>query len=93
MKITITHDQSTIDPSETYSEEDFRLVKAAYEKELEVEILKAFPKAEIVFACGGDCCIKVEFPEHWVEPMEIWELEDEITNIVADVYATGNFWL
>ena len=93
MKITISHDQSSIDPSGAYSDEDFKTVKAAYEKELEFEILKAFPKAEIVFACGGDCCIKVEFPEHWVEPMEIWELEDEITNIVADVYATGNFWL
>ncbi len=93
MKITINHDQCSIDPSGTYPDRDFQLVKAAYEKELEVEISKAFPKAEIVFVCGGSRCIKVEFPEHWVEPMEIWEFEDEITNIVADVYATGNFWL
>lgn len=94
MKITITHDQSTIDPSGTYSDEDFQPVKAAYEKELKNALLNAYPNAEIEFVDGNNTyCVRVDPGIHGADPGVLFGMEDEITHIISDIYATGNFWL
>jgi len=51
MKITISHDQDTIDPSATYSDEQFAEFKASLETEYEAAILKEYPEAEV--DCSG----------------------------------------
>lgn len=94
MKITITHDQSTIDPSGTYSDEDFQLVLAAYEKEIKQELLKNCPDAEIEFVNGNNSyCVRVDPGSQWADPGVLFGMEDALTHIISDVYATGNFWL
>ena len=49
MKITVYHNQNTIDPAAIYSDEDFAEVIESLEAEYKKEFLKEFPHAEIDF--------------------------------------------
>jgi hypothetical protein len=86
MKITISHNQSTIDPSATVTDEAFPSVLADLERQYTKALLKEFPDAEIVFLNGDDThAIKVSDDDDG-------HLGFEVQRITEDVFATGTFW-
>jgi len=90
MKITISHDQETIDPSATCSEEQFNEVKASLEAEYTAAILKEYPDADI--DCSGtDSTYSIRVSGTGVEDPS--EIENEIQLICELVFETGNFWI
>lgn len=89
MKIIISHDQESIDPSESYTEEQFCEVREALEKEYEAALKKEFPEAEIEFIEGNDPrSIRVE-GTGMNDPSGI---EDEVQRMCEIVFETGLFW-
>jgi hypothetical protein len=89
MKITITHDQSSIDPSATCSDEQFEQVRQALEAEYELAILAEYPNAEIEFAVSSDTYAIRVTESGMDDPSDI---EDNVQRICECVYETGNFW-
>jgi hypothetical protein len=89
MKITISHDQDSIDPSATYSDEQFADVRKALEAEYEKAIHAEYPEAEIDFS-GTDttCAIRVT-GTGMDDPSGI---EDNVQGICERVFETGSFW-
>ena len=91
MNITITHDQNSIDPSATYSDDQFIEVQSSLESEYLKNLKKEFPDAEIDF-CHGDSGGKdiavtgtgLNYP---------YDIEDEVQRICESVFETGNFWV
>jgi len=90
MKITIRHDQSSIDPSATYSEEQFTEVKESLENEYTNAILTEYPDAEIQFEDSTDTNCLVVKDTGLDDPSKI---EDNIQRICETVFETGLFWL
>lgn len=89
MKITISHDQDSIDPSATYSNEQFEEVRESLETEYKSALKKEFPEAEVEFIHGNDTrSIRVEGAGA-DDPSDI---EDEVQRICELVFETGNFW-
>ena len=87
MKITIYHNQNTIDPSATYSDEDFPSVMTSLEAEYTKELFVAFPEAEIDFIHEDNT------HGHVISGLERQEDEGyEVQHIMETVYETGNFW-
>lgn len=87
MKITIIHDESSIDPHATYTPEEFPAVRESLEREYTKELLKAFPHAQVYFESGSGpvtYCLQVEGGEEHISTVQ---------TILEDVWATGNFWL
>lgn len=87
MKITIIHDESSIDPHATYTPEEFAAVRESLERECTKELLKAFPHATVYFESGSGpvtYCLRVEGGEEHISAVQ---------TILEDVWATGNFWL
>ena len=90
MKITISHDQDSIDTSGTYSDEQFAEVKASLEAEYTAAILKEYPDADI--DCSGtDSTYSIRVSGTGVEDPS--EIEHEIQLICELVFETGNFWI
>ena len=86
MKITISHDASSIDPTATCGEEQFARVKAALEAEYGAAILKNYPDAEVDFdGTDMNCSIRVTMDD----PSEI---RADIQRICEEVFETGMFW-
>lgn len=92
MKITIRHDQSSIDPSATYADEQFPEVLAALETQYREAILAEYPDADIQFEDSTDTCLIVENSnaESFEQQQEI---EDNIQRILETVFEAGNFWI
>ena len=90
MKITISHDQDSIDPSSTYSDEQFVEVKAALEAEYETAILKGYPDAE-VDCSGTDTTYSIRVTETGMDDPS--GIETDIQRICELVFETGNFWV
>lgn len=90
MKITISHDQDSIDPSATYSDEQFVEVKAALESEYEKAILAAYPDAEIDFG-GSDTTYAIRVTGTGMDDPN--EIEQDVQSICGSVFETGNFWV
>lgn len=90
MKITISHDQDGIDPSATYTAEQFVEVRKALEAEYEKAILAEYPEAEIDFG-GTDTTYAIRVTEIGIDDPS--EIEDNVQSICETVFATGNFWL
>lgn len=90
MKITISHTQSSIDPSATYSDDQFAEVLKSIEAEYENAILSEYPDAEIEFR-NEDTTYSVRVTRTGMEDPS--KIEDDVQRIVEDVYATGNFWI
>lgn len=90
MKITIRHDQSSIDPSATYTDEQFAQVKKSLEREYTNAIIAEYPDAEIEFEDSADTkfiVVKtIDLDDHS-------EIEDNIQRITETVFETGIFWL
>jgi hypothetical protein len=90
MKITITHDQSTIDPSATYSEAEFAEVQKRLETEYKRAIKTEYPGAEIDFA-GTDTTYSIHVTDTGLDDPR--EIEADIQGICERVFETGLFWL
>lgn len=90
MKITISHDQDSIDPSATYTAEQFVLVRKALEAEYEKAILAEYPEAEIDFG-GTDTTYAIRVTETGMDDPS--EIEDNVQSMCETVFATGDFWL
>ena len=86
MKITIYHNQNTIDPSATYSDDSFPAVMASLEAEYTREILKAFPEAEVKFVHEDNT------HSHTISGLPQEDEGYEVQHIMETVYETGNFW-
>jgi hypothetical protein len=90
MKITIRHDQSSIDPSATYTDEQFAQVKKSLEREYTKALLAEYPDAEIEFEESTDTKSIVVKTSSLDDPSEI---EDNIQRICETVFETGLFWI
>ena len=90
MKTTIRHDQSSIDPSATYTKEQFAQVKESLEREYTKAILAEYPDAEIEFEESTDTKSIAVKTSGLDDPSEI---EDNIQRITETVFETGLFWL
>ena len=89
MKITISHDQESIDPAAVYSDEDFPEIKTALEKEYAEALAGAYPDADVVF--GSDTTYEVRVTETDMDDPS--EIEDDVQTICEAVFETGGFWL
>ena len=90
MKITIRHDQSSIDPSATYTEEQFSKVKDLLESQYTQSILAEYPDAEIEFEESTDTyCLAVK-NSGLDDPSEV---HFDIQRILETVFEAGNFWI
>ena len=90
MKITIQHNQNSVDPGETCSDEQFESVIDSLEREYESAMRKSYPEAEIEFE-RTDCCGAGIIVTGIDDP--IGDDRDEIQRICELVYETGNFWV
>lgn len=90
MKITISHDQSSIDPSATYSDEQFVGVRKALEAEYEKALEAEYPGVEIEFKESSDT-YSIRVTESGLDDPS--EIEYNVQNICETVYETGNFWI
>ena len=90
MKITIRHDQSSIDPSATYTEEQFAQVKESMEREYKKAILAEYPDAEIKFENSMDTYSIVISDSNLEDPSEI---HFNIQRITGTVFEAGMFWV
>lgn len=90
MKITITHDQSSIDPAATYSDEQFPAVRDALEADYTAALTAAFPTAEIEFRNGSDT-YSIRVTETGRDDSS--EIKDEVQSICESVFEVGNFWI
>ena len=90
LKITISHDQDSIDPSATYADEQFEEVRAALEAEYETAILAEYPEAEIDFG-GTDTTYAIRVTGTGMDDSS--EIEDNVQHICETVFETGKFWL
>jgi hypothetical protein len=88
MKITIRHDQSSIDPSATYTDEQFPEVKKSLEREYTKAILAEYPDAKIEFENSND---PIALVVRGIDDSS--EIEDNIQRITETVFETGLFWL
>ena len=92
MKITISHDQDSIDPSATYSEAEFQEVKASLESEYTKAILAEYPDAEIDFN-GSDTTYAVRVSGLEDDYLSNTVDEDWINHTLETVFESGLFWL
>lgn len=90
MKITITHDQDSIDPSATYPDDQFQQVREALERQYTDALSKAFPDADIEFVTGSDTR-SIRITQTGIE--DPTEIEDEVQRICEGVFETGTFWI
>ena len=90
MKITIRHDQNSIDPNATYTDEQFPQVKASLEKHYTQAILAKYPDAEIEFEDSTDTHCLVVKDSGLDDPSEI---HFNIQRITETVFETGLFWI
>jgi hypothetical protein len=90
MKITIRHDQSSIDPSAAYTDEQFAEVRESLERECTKAILAEYPDAEIEFEESNDTNDLIVRTNGLDDPSEI---KDNIHRITGNVWEAGLFWL
>jgi hypothetical protein len=91
MKITISHDQSTIDPSATYSEAEFAKVQKQLETEYERAIRAEYPNAEIDFDHNLSTTYSVKVTGMGLDDPD--DVISDIQRICEGVFETGLFWL
>lgn len=90
MKITICHAQESIDPSATYSDEQFVEVRKALETEYEKAILAEYPEAEIDFS-GTDSTYAIRVSGTGMDDPS--EIEDSVQSICERVFEIGTFYI
>ncbi len=87
VEITIRHDQNSIDPGATCSDEQFERDIDSLENEYRREIKNVFPDAEVDFERGDYCGASIS-----IKGLDD-EDEREVQSICETVYETGNFWI
>tara|TARA_R110000796_G_scaffold173868_1_gene290835 strand:- start:22610 stop:22888 length:279 start_codon:yes stop_codon:yes gene_type:complete len=92
MKITISHDQASIDPSGIYSDADFATVKAALEDLYRKALLDEYPSAEIDFS-GTDSTYAVKVEELADNYAQNYIHEAFVNVTLSEVFEDGAFWL
>jgi hypothetical protein len=90
MKITISHTQSSIDPSGTYSDEEFPAVRKALESEYQAALLAEYPDAEIEFV-DADTTYSIRVTSTGLDDPR--DIQDTVQGICEGVFETGNFWV
>jgi len=90
MKITIRHDQSSIDPSANYTDEQFAEVKDSLESQYTKAILVKYPDAEIEFEESTDTYSVVVQDSGLDDPSDV---HFDIQRILETVFEAGMFWL
>jgi hypothetical protein len=90
MKIIISHDQSSIDPSAVYSDEQFVEVREALEAEYEKAILAEYPDAEIELG-GTDTTYAIRVTGTGMDDPS--EIEENVQGICEIIFEIGNFWI
>ena len=90
IRITISHDQSSIDPSAIYTNDQFVTVRDSLEAAYTAAILAKFPASEIEFDHSNDSKIEV-FAVGSDEPQD--HTRFDIQRICEEVFATGLFWI
>ena len=89
MKILIRHTQDSIDPSGSYSDEQFPEVRESLEKEYSKALEKEFPGVEIDFEDSSDTYSIVVSDLGDEDPADA---ETEVQRICETVFETGLFW-
>ena len=84
MKITISHNSASIDPSAVYSEELFAEVQERLESEYTKAILAQYPDAEIDFNNDDNGEIKITNADD--------DVRYDVQTICETVFETGLFW-
>ena len=84
MKITISHDQTSIDPSAVYSDELYAEVVARLESEYTKAFSKAYPEAEIEFGNDTTYGVRVTGADR--------DVDYDVQTICESVFETGLFW-
>jgi len=86
MKITIIHNQSSIDPSATVPDANFPEVLADLERQYTRALLAEFPDADVEFRKGDDThSVRVSDDDDG-------SIAEEVQRILETVYETGTFW-
>jgi hypothetical protein len=94
MKIQIRTTTDSLDPNATCTPEEAELSLRSYCAEIDREIAKTFPEAEVEHLNEDSCDngIRVTGVPLNEERDEQAEIEDAIQRICEDVFETGNFW-
>jgi hypothetical protein len=96
MKIQIRTTTDSLDPNATCTPEQAEQSLRSYCAEIDREIAKIYPEAEIEHIsedyCDRASAIRVTGVPINEDRDEQSEIEDEIHRICEDVYETGNFW-
>lgn len=90
IRITISHDQSSIDPSATYTNDQFPAVRASLESAYTSALLAKYPEAEVEFDHCSDPYISVHAAGS-DEPLN--DVRFEVQRICEEVFESGNFWI
>ena len=86
MKIIITHNQSSIDPSATVPDANFPKVQTELERQYTRALLAEFPDADVEFREGSDThSVRVSDDDDG-------SIAEEVQRILETVYETGTFW-
>ena len=91
MKITIRHDQSTIDPIATYIEAEFADVQKQLETEYERAIRAEYPDAEIEFDHNLNTTYSIKVTGMGLDDPD--DVISDIQRICEGVFETGLFWI
>ena len=84
MKITISHNSASIDPSAVYSDELFAEVQKRLESEYTKAIFAIYPEAEIDFNNDDNGGIAITNADD--------DVRYEVQTICESVFETGMFW-
>ena len=84
MKITISHNSASIDPSAVYSDELFAEVQKRLESEYTKAILAVYPDAEIDYNNDDSGGIKITNADD--------DVRYDVQTICETVFETGMFW-
>jgi hypothetical protein len=90
MQITISHTQESIDPSATYSDEQFVEIRNALETEYEKAILAEYPEAEIDFN-GTNTTYAVRVTGTGMDDPS--RIEEDVQHICETVFEIGTFFI
>ena len=91
MKITIIHDQLTIDPFATYNEADFAEVQKRLKTEYERAIKAEYPDAEIEFDHNLSTTYSIKVTGMGLDDPN--DVISDIQRICEGVFETGLFWI
>jgi hypothetical protein len=94
MKITIRTTTDSLDPNATCTPEKAEISLRSYCAEIDREIAKIYPDAEVEHLNEDSCDngIRVTGVPFNEERDEQAEIENEIFRICEDVFESGNFW-